>query len=283
MVGCGVDLADAPKEAPTPGKSTAPELMTLVREAAAVLEERGEQAYPEFRKQGSRWFHDDTYLWVVTTSGVMPLNAAEPELEGMDTTGRRDIVGRPFGRMIQEVGAGPSGEGWVHYLYTKPGGLFPTWKSTFVKRVTFPSGTPHIVGCGIYDMQMDRAFIEDVVGRAAALVAERGSAAFGELRDRTGPFVFMDTYVFVQSIDGTKLVNPAQPSLEGRNLIDFEDLKGKPIVREEIEAAIKDGSAWVDCYWYRPGDNTPARKATYVRKVQSGPDTYIVGSGIYVA
>ena len=283
MVGCGVYLADAPKEAPAPGRTTARALMALVREAAAVLEERGEQAYPEFRKQGSKWLHDDTYLWVVTTSGAMPLNAAEPELEGMDTTERRDVVGRPFGRMIQEVGAGPSGEGWVHYMYPRPGALFPTWKSTFVKRVTFPSGAPHIVGCGIYDMQMDRAFIEDVVGRAAALVAERGSAAFGQLRDRTGPFVFMDTYVFVQSIDGTELVNPAQPGLEGRNLIDHEDLNGKPVVREEIEAAIRNGSAWVDCYWYRPGDNVPARKATYVRKVQSGPDTYIVGSGIYVA
>ena len=35
-------------------------------------------------------------------------------------------------------------------------------------------------------------------------------------------------------------------------------------------------------YWYKPGQNTPARKQTFVRKVQSGRDTYIVGSGIYL-
>ena len=53
------------------------------------------------------------------------------------------------------------------------------------------------------------------------------------------------------------------------------------MVREEIDAAMKEGSAWLDFYWYRPGENEPARKRTYVRKVRSGKDTYIVGSGIY--
>jgi hypothetical protein len=38
-------------------------------------------------------------------------------------------------------------------------------------------------GCGIYNMQMDKAFIEDVVNHAAALVADRGKEAFGQLRD----------------------------------------------------------------------------------------------------
>ena len=53
-------------------------------------------------------------------------------------------------------------------------------------------------------------------------------------------------------------------------------------MREYIAAAMKDGSAWVEYYWYKPGDNVPARKLAYVRKVQSGRDTYIVGSGVYL-
>jgi signal transduction histidine kinase len=40
----------------------------------------------------------------------------------------------------------------------------------------------------------------------------------------------MDTYVFVESTDGVELVNAAQPSLEGRNLMDLRDLKGKALV-----------------------------------------------------
>ncbi len=281
MVGCGVYLADAAKEAQPAKKLTAAELMTLVREAAAVLEERGEKAYADFRKQGSRWFRDETYLFVFTPDGTRAFHATEPESEGQNSRDSKDILGRPYGKMILEAGSSPAGEGWIHYMYPEPGSIFPAWKSAFVKRVRFPSGKPHIVGCGIYNLQMDKTFIEDVVNRAAALVAERGKNAFGQLRDKTGPFVFMDTYVFVQSKDGTEMVNAALPSLEGRNLMELKDLQGKTVVQDEIAAALKQGSAWLEGYWYRPGDNTPARKLTYVRKVDAGGETYIVGSGIY--
>jgi signal transduction histidine kinase len=282
MVGCGVYLADAPKAMQAGKKMTAAELMTLVREGAAVLEKKGEKAYPEFRQKGSKWFRDDTYFFVWTMDGTRVFHAADPTGEGKNVSGIKDVLGRPFGKMFIEVASSPSGEGWVHYMYPEPGDIFPTWKSTFVKRVTFPSGKQYIIGSGIYNMQMDKAFIEDVVNRASDLVAEQGKEAFNQLRDKTGPFVFMDTYVFVEAPDGTELVNPAQPSLEGKNLINLKDLKGHAVVQEEIDAAMKDGSAWLDLYWYKPGQNTPARKQTFVRKVQSGRDTYIVGSGVYM-
>lgn len=282
LVGSGLYLADAPKAAPVARTMTAPELITLVRDGTAVFKKRGEKAYPEFREQGSKWFRDDTYFFVWTMDGTRVFHAANPEGEGRNVSDLKDILGRPIGQMILDAVKNPSGEGWIHYLYPEPGNVFPTWKSTFLKRVTFPSGKPHIIGCGIYNMQMDKAFIEDVVNRAATLISERGKEAFGQLRDKKGPFVFMDTYVFVDAPDGTELVNPVFPSLEGRNLIGLKDLKGKAVIRDEIAAAMKDGSAWLDLYWYKPGQNTPARKQTFVRKVQSGEDTYIVGSGLYL-
>lgn len=282
VVGCGVYLAAAPRQPVTPAAMSATELMTLVRDAAAILEEHGEDAFPQLRMPGSRWHRDETYLFVVAMDGTRVLHAAEPEAEGDNVLAMEDIIGRPFGRMFLETAAGPSGEGWVHYMYPRPASLFPEWKSTFVKRVTFPSGKRHVVGSGIYRMRLSRAFIEDVVNRAATLIIEQGQDAFARLRDRTGPFVFMDTYVFVNASDGTALVNPAQPSLEGRKLGDLEDARGKAVVREEIAEAMRSGSAWLECSWWKPGENRPARKETFVRKVRSGADTYIVGSGIYV-
>jgi signal transduction histidine kinase len=281
LVGCGVYLADAPKAAPVGKKMTAPELVALVRDAAALLEKQGEQVYPDFRNLGSRWFHDETYFFVWAMDGTRVFHAANPAGEGRNVRGMKDIVGRPIGEMILGAAGSPSGEGWIHYMYPEPGDIFPTWKSTFVKRVTFPAGETHVVGCGIYNMQMDRAFIEHVVDRAAALIAENGKDAFGQLRDKTGPFVFMDTYVFVMSPEGTELVNADLPSLEGRNIIDLKDLQGRPVIRDEIEAAMKLGSAWMDMSWFKPGHNTPALKQTFVRKAQFGQDVYIVGSGIY--
>lgn len=281
IVGCGVYLADAPKAISTTKKMTAPELMTLVREAAVVFEQRGEKAFPEFRQKGSKWFRDDTYFFVWTLDGTRIFHAANPAGEGVNMRESKDVLGRPMGQMFLEAAATPAGEGWAHYMYPEPGDIFPTWKSTFVKRVTFPSGTRYIIGCGIYNMQMNKTFIEEVVNRAADLVANRGKEAFSQLRDKTGAFVFMDTYVFVNSVNGKELVNPAQPSLEGKNMVDVRDVNGKFVVRDYIDAAMKDGSAWVDYYWYRPGENTPARKHAYVRKVESGGETYIIGSGFY--
>jgi signal transduction histidine kinase len=92
----------------------------------------------------------------------------------------------------------------------------------------------------------------------------------------------MDTCVFVQSPDGTELVNAALPVLEGRNLMDLRDAHGQAAIREQIATVMKEGSAWLECYWYHPGDNTLARKLTYARQVQAGQETLIVGSGIYM-
>jgi len=281
VVGCGVYLAEAPVEARPAPTMTATELVALVREGAALLELQGEHAYAAFRTRGSQWFHDGTYFFVLRLDGTMCFHAADPAREGRRDRGV-DVLGRPFRKMIRDVATSKRGEGWVHYMFPEPGNVFPAWKSTFAKRVTLPSGEPRVLCCGIYNMHLDETLIEDVVHRAATLVAERGREAFAQLRDRTGPFVFMDTYVFVQTPDGTELVNAAQPSLEGRNLMALRDLTGTAVVADEIAAAMRDGSAWLDCYWFKPGDNAPARKRTFVQQVQAGAETFIVGSGIYV-
>lgn len=130
-------------------------------------------------------------------------------------------------------------------------------------------------------MDMDRSFITDVVEHAAELVREYGKDAFTLLRSKTGPFVFMDTYVFVDDPNGVEHVNPAQPDLEGKNLMALQDVNGKYAAKEYIDVAMKSGSGWVDYYWYRPGESEPVQKFTYVRKVQSGNDTWIIGAGFY--
>jgi len=282
LVGCGVYLADAPTMSPISRKMSAQELIRLVRDAAEVFEKRGELAYAEFRQKDSRWFHDDTYFFVWGMDGYRHFHAANPAGEGINVRGMKDITGRPTGEMIISAAESPSGEGWVHYMYPEPGNIFPAWKSSFVKRVIYPSGESNIIGCGIYNMKMDKAFIEDIVNRAARLVKEQGKEAFTILRDKTSPFVFMDTYVFVNSLDGVELVNPIFPSLEGKNLINLKDLTGKEVIKDEIAAVKDQDSAWLDLNWYKPGDNTPAHKRTFVRKVQSNEGTYIVGAGIYL-
>jgi signal transduction histidine kinase len=282
VVGSGVYLADAPMAKRPVAELTGPELVKLVREAATLLEQDGEKAYEQFRKKGSKWYKGDTYFFVWNMDGVRALHAADPSLEGKNGRSEKDIQGRPYGEMFLQATSNSTGEGWSHYMYPYPNQVFPAWKSAFLKKITLPSGKKQIIGSASYHMQMDEAMIEDVVNRASELIKANGIAAFDELRDKKGPFYFMDVYVFVENPKGLGLVNPAQPYLEGKNLADLKDARGNTVVKDYIAAAMKNGKAWTQYYWYRPGESEPTLKRTFVRKVQSGKDTYIVGSGMYV-
>ncbi len=282
LIGSGVYLTDAPKGLHSVSALTAPELMKLVRDGSALVEKIGEKAFEEFRVKGSKFFKGDTYFFVWDMDGTRKFHAADPTLEGKNGSDALDINDRPYGKMFMEVARSPSGEGWVHYMYPEPEKMFPVWKSAFLKRVTLPNGKQEMVGSASYNMQMDSALIEDVVNRASLLVQTKGSAAFDELRDKKGPYNFMDTYVFVDTPDGMELVNSGTPFLEGKNIINLKDTRGKTVGRDYISAAMEKGSSWEEYYWYKPGSNIPTLKKTFVRKVQSGKDTYIVGSGYYV-
>jgi signal transduction histidine kinase len=131
-------------------------------------------------------------------------------------------------------------------------------------------------------MKMEKDLISAIVDEAAALVENEGKAAFGKIRDKTGPFVFRDTYVFVDTPDGVELVNGAFPSVEGKNLMTFRDASDKYVVEEYINAALKKGSAWVTYLWPKPGETNPSIKYTYVKKATFGDETFIVGSGVYM-
>ena len=88
----------------------------------------------------SKWFHDDVYLFVWTADGIRKFHAANPEGEGQDVSNLKDILGRPIGKMFLDVVSSQSAEGWVHYMYPEPGGMFPIWKSAFLKAGHLPLG-----------------------------------------------------------------------------------------------------------------------------------------------
>lgn len=281
LLGAGVYLADAPKINVSKENISPFDLKNFVIDAAAKLEKEGEAAFGEFKMKDWHWFDGKKYVFVCNLDGKVKFHAADPTLEGEIIKYREDALGRLYGRMFLETASSEAGQGWVHYVFPEPGDIFPAWKSSFIKRVTFPSGEEHLVGSGIYNMEMDEFLIEEMVYQAAALVQKEGREAFEKLRDKKGPFYFMDTYVFVLSPNGTELVNPAQPSLERKNLIDMKDLNGKYVVKEELALALDHGSGWLETSWFRPGTNTPSPKMTFVKRVKFRGETFIVGSGYF--
>jgi signal transduction histidine kinase len=79
------------------------------------------------------------------------------------------------------------------------------------------------------------------------------------------------------------LVNPPSPELEGKNLLDWKDAKGKTIVREFIQLAKSKGAGWVDYWWPKPGEEKPSKKMSYIKKAKMPTgQTVVVGAGIYI-
>lgn len=59
-------------------------------------------------------------------------------------------------------------------------------------------------------------------------------------------------YFFIVSLDGTEELYPIAPELEGKNLIDLQDINGKYVIRDEITTVQKHGEGFVTGYWPNP-------------------------------
>jgi len=121
--------------------------------------------------------------------------------------------------------------------------------------------------------------VQNMVDAAVILIQTQGESAFPQLHSsvwRDG-----DIYVFVWRLDGIRVVYPPDESGEGKNMTNLEDAYGKPIGKLFIQTA-QNGSGWVEYYWPKPGETKPSKKITYIKKVQYGNQTYLVGSGFYV-
>ena len=124
-------------------------VVTVVRLAADLIETRGrERAFQEFRTKGGMFYRGDTYMFVADMAGKLLLNPAFPEMEGKTMADERDANGKLLVRAMLDL-LKEKEEGWVDYVWPKPGETTPSHKWAYVKRVTL-DGVPALVGAGIY-------------------------------------------------------------------------------------------------------------------------------------
>ncbi len=118
------------------------------------------------------------------------------------------------------------------------------------------------------------------VNEAVNLIKEKGDAALDTLRDKKGPFVWKDAYLFVINFDGIMLMHPMNQKLEGRNQLPVKDSNGK-LFNAEILAVAKSpaGEGWVDYAWIKPGEKTASPKVSFVKAVPG--KNMLVGGGLY--
>jgi len=75
------------------------------------------------------------------------------------------------------------------------------------------------------------------------------------------------------------IAHATQKDLQGKNLFDYKDTKGKYVIRELADAA-KKGGGMVEYYWIKPGSKGELKKLGYVEPI---PGTnYFIGTGVYL-
>ena len=123
--------------------------------------------------------------------------------------------------------------------------------------------------------------IEDLVNRAAALVDQRGRAAFDEFRKRDSQWWSGNTYLFAYDDHLNVLLNPAFPRREGTNPQGEKDAHGKMFHDELLKTAQTKGAGWVDYWFPKPGETQPSHKWSYVKGFNADVMTGLIGAGFF--
>lgn len=122
------------------------ELKAFVDQAAKLIEDKGEEAFAELRNE--TWFVGDKYIFVYDLNGNTVVLPSQPELEGTNRLSAVDKNGVYFVKeMINQ--AYSKNDGWVNYVYPKPGADTLFEKLGYFKKALY-QGRYYIVGSGIY-------------------------------------------------------------------------------------------------------------------------------------
>lgn len=88
-----------------------------------------------------------------------------------------------------------------------------------------------------------------------------------------------DGYFTISQSDGTVLMHPIKPSLDGRNLWDLTDSAGNRVYQESSRVA-RNGGGFFSYLYPKPGSDTPQPKKSYVMYYQ--PWDWCLMTGAYI-
>jgi hypothetical protein len=130
----------------------------------------------------------------------------------------------------------------------------------------------------------DQATAQEVVNKvreAASTLSKTTDVA--EFNEKQGPWVWKDTYVFIQDCDKKVVAaHPIKPEQIGKDLTSVKDAKsGKSIFPEGWCKRVENASSgvWTEYMWPRPGEKEGSRKLAYCLRAKGSP--YVACSGIY--
>jgi len=89
-----------------------------------------------------------------------------------------------------------------------------------------------------------------------------------------------DGYYWINDLNENMVLHPINPSLNGKNLTNFKDPKGKYIFQEFVKLCNQQQKGFICYYWPYPGQVDPVPKISYVSLYK--PWGWIIGTGVYL-
>ncbi|WP_051676869.1 methyl-accepting chemotaxis protein [Maridesulfovibrio frigidus] len=203
-------------------------------------------------------YGDNNYLWIHDTTNKI-ITHPKTSLVGKDLTNLQDSQGTYLFREMTEVTTS-QGAGTVSYLWPRPGETEPKLKISYVK--ILPE-LGWIIGTG--------SWVEDVT----AQMQKEALAQIAKMRLGT------EKYFWINDSGPNMIMHPIKPALNGKDISQVKDTKGKNLFVEMVETVQKnDGSGFVSYWWSKPGAEKDSPKLSYVKLFK--PWGWIIGMGVYV-
>ncbi|MET0085933.1 MAG: cache domain-containing protein [Sedimenticola sp.] len=134
-------------------KPTRGEIVSKVKDAAVLIAEKGQEAaFREINDKDGRFTWKGTYVFVIHFDGTMLARSFRTDKtvgkNFLDWQDKSNPPKYPIREMVELAKTG--GEGWVEYMYPKPGGDYKVSlkKVSYIYRV---SGQEMFAGAGIYE------------------------------------------------------------------------------------------------------------------------------------
>ncbi len=147
---------------------------------------------------------------------------------------------------------------YIEYSFYSPKSKKYLFKKSIV-RVFKPYNW--IIGTGVYPSEIENKLKKDALKKIE--------------RIRYGK----SGYFWINDLNHKMVMHPIKPSLNGKNLSNIKDKRGKPLFEEMVKLAKTEGKGIVEYYWTKPGFDKPVLKISYIELFK--PWGWIIGTGVY--